>query len=236
MSALTSTALVIAARDAETNVLRSLAAAYSATRDDIAAGNKPAAIGKAWKAARITPASEAIVSDYATAAALTDLGPILWAAITEVEKGGFRKPHAYVTRCREAVKTPATRAIIAALVESVQAIIADDEKDEAAAVKACAAGLRKLLAAKRERDEDEETGEDEATGVESGEDEATAPAAVDPHALLSAAAGPLGKAIAAWENGIAEPSAADVRSFLELAGRLDALDRRRTERAMRASG
>lgn len=234
MSALTSTALVIAARDAETNVLRSLAAAYSATRDDIAAGNKPAAIGKAWKAARITPASEAIVSDYATAATLTDLGPILWAAITEVEKGGFRKPHAYVTRCREAVKTPATRAIIAALVESVQAIIADDEKDEAAAVKACAAGLRKLLAAKREREE--ETGEDEATGVESGEDEATAPAAVDPHALLSAAAGPLGRVIAAWQDGTAEPSAADVRSFLELAGRLDALDRRRTERAMRDAG
>ena len=232
MSVLKSTGAVLAARKAEKDGRDALVLAYAATREDMV-GVKPADIGKAWKRVGITPASEAIVRDYAMEAGLTDLGQALWDAIEEVEKGGFRRPHTYVTQTREAVNTPGTRALVAALIASLVPV-GDAELTHADRVRLIAKWLRALpKKARAARPNDgADTGTDEGTdtgadtGVE-GEGETVEPTGSDPSGALTRVTSDLGKVVQRWERDGDAPSADAVAAFGAMAKMLSNLDRRR---------
>jgi hypothetical protein len=146
---------------------------------------KPADIGKAWKSVGITPASEQVVRDYAMAADLTDLGDALWRAIEAVERGGFRKPHAYVMQAREAVKSAGVRALVAALVASL-APVDDVEPDLDERVRLISKWLRALpKKARAARPNDgADTGTDTGTDADTG-DTVAPPTGSDPSGALA---------------------------------------------------
>lgn len=229
MATLKSTSAVLAARQAENDGRVALVLAYAATRDDMATV-KPADIGKAWKSVGITPASEQVVRDYAMAADLTDLGEALWRAIDTVERGGFRKPHAYVMQAREAVKSAGARALVAALVSSL-APVDDVEPDLDERVRLISKWLRALpKKARAARPNDGAgTGETvgEGTGEGTGETVAPTVAGSDPSGALARVTSDLGKIVQRWERDGDAPSADAVAAFGAMATMLSNLDRRR---------
>ena len=233
MYVLRSTSAVLAARKAENEGRVALVVAYSATRDDMATV-KPADIGKAWKAVGITPASEQVVRDYAMAAELTDLGDALWRAIEAVERGGFRKPHAYVMQAREAVKSAGVRALVAALIASLNGPVDDVEPDLDERVRLISRWLRALPKKTRAARPNDGTGEGTDTGtgegegvLVEGEGETVAPTGSDPSGALARVTSDLGKIVQRWERDGDAPGADAVAAFGAMAMMLNNLDRRR---------